>query len=395
MANTLNRIGVVNMAVPWWTAGATYTRMLVQSLATALAEDARNDIELWLLSKKKIGDEENELPAKARHFKQPTYFIGERIARNILRLPLKSELYETATCYKMSVLLPVIEIPTGTPSVPTVGWIPDFQWRHWPEFYSAASVRSRDMVFRALAESSQFVMLSSESARADYEAFAPDLAAKARVLPFPSLFAFQHPGRDIADVCLKFNLPEKFTLVANQFWQHKNHITVVHAIARLAAHGLRVPVVMTGQPSDVRDAQNKTLSRLLQAIASTGLAAQIVVLGHVDYSDLVALMRAAAIVIQPSQSEGWSTVVQDAKALGRPLICSDIAVHREQAPAALGFFEWNREDQLARVIAQHWRDLQPGPDATAERMALEIEKRFAAEHGHRLLALCREAVELR
>ena len=35
----LARIGIVNMSVEWWTAGASYTRMLVQSLAAAVAKE--------------------------------------------------------------------------------------------------------------------------------------------------------------------------------------------------------------------------------------------------------------------------------------------------------------------------------------------------------------------
>ena len=80
---------------------------------------------------------------------------------------------------------------------------------------------------------------------------------------------------------------------------------------------------------------------MLQAIATADLAGQIIFLGQIPYADLVNLMRAAAVVIQPSLFEGWCTIVQDAKAIGRPLICSDLSVHREQAPDAIGFFPTN------------------------------------------------------
>src|SRR5581483_5540065 len=367
----LARIGVVNMSVDWWTAGASYTRMLVQSLAAAIGGDRP---ELLLLSKKK-SDSENDLPAKVRHFKPVAYFPGEKFARAIFGRGEKSELYETAARYKASVFLPVLEIPMPRPPIPSIGWIPDFQHRHWPEFYSKASLASRDRAFRLLAERSKLVMLSSESAREDFLAFEPEHAAKARVAPFPSLFAFNPPpDTNVNGVLTRFHLPEKFVLVANQFWQHKNHAVIVDAIAQLNAQGLHVPAVMTGQPSVFRDAQNKTLSRLLQSIAAHDLARQIIILGQVDYADLIALMRAAAVIIQPSRSEGWSTVVQDAKALGRPLICSGIAVHREQSPDALGFFEWNRADQLAALIGGHWPQIEPGPNPAREDVALANEK---------------------
>jgi len=389
----LSRIGVVNMSVDWWTAGASYTRMLVESLAAAKEGQAGRQLEILLLSRKKSGVKEEPLPATVRHFKSPHYAPGERIMRAVRGLGEKSELYETALRYKASVLLPVLQIDLQRAPVPTIGWIPDFQHRHWPEYYSKSSLASRDRAYRELAKRSRLILLSSESARNDLAGFLPEHMAKARVLPFPSLFAFQAPeASDPGGTVAKYHLPEKFALVANQFWQHKNHRVVVEAVALLKRRGAQLPVVMTGQPSDFRDPQNRTVSELLQRIAEAGLAGQVTVLGQVAYAELIALMRAAAVMVQPSQSEGWSTVVQDGKALGRPLICSGIATHREQAPGALGFFEWNRADDLADLLERHWERLTPGPDPTREAECLAREHEFARQHGRKLLQICEEAV---
>jgi glycosyltransferase involved in cell wall biosynthesis len=389
----LSRIGVVNMAVDWWTAGGSFTRMLVESLALAHETRSAGDVEVMLLSRKKSGVKEEPLPATVRHFKKPEYVFGEKWLRSIRGLGEKSELYETALRCKASVLLPVLQIDLPRPPVPTIGWIPDFQHRHWPEFYSKASLASRDRAFRELAERSRLILLSSESARNDLAGFLPEHTAKARVLPFPSLFAFHPPAAvDPHGTVAKYHLPQKFALVANQFWQHKNHRVVVEAVALLKARGLRLPVVMTGQPSDFRDPQNRTVSELLQRIAEAGLGPEITVLGQVAYGELIDLMRAAAVMVQPSQSEGWSTVVQDGKALGRPLICSAIATHREQAPDALGFFEWNRPEELADLLERDWERLTPGPDMAREADCLAREREIARQHGRKLLQICAEAV---
>jgi glycosyltransferase involved in cell wall biosynthesis len=148
---------------------------------------------------------------------------------------------------------------------------------------------------------------------------------------------------------------------------------------------------MIGLPADSRDPQNEPLSRVLQAIASAGLAKDITVLGMLSDTEAVDLMRAATLVIQPSRFEGWSTVVQESNALGRPLICSDIAIHREQAPGALGFFPCDRPELLAELLAAHWLDLEPGPNPSAEASALRTEREFARRHGQALLRLCQEA----
>jgi glycosyltransferase involved in cell wall biosynthesis len=135
---------------------------------------------------------------------------------------------------------------------------------------------------------------------------------------------------------------------------------------------------------------NRATSRLLQAIASAGLQETVSVLGEVSYADLINLMRIAAVVIQPSRFEGWSTIVQDAKALGRPILCSDLPVHREQAPEALAFFSCDDVSLLANLLASRWDRLQPGPQVTLEELSLMREREFARQHGEKLLGLCQE-----
>jgi len=211
------------------------------------------------------------------------------------------------------------------------------------------------------------------------------------VLSFPSLLAFESLPADPKRTRKKFRLPEKFALVANQFWAHKNHQVIVNAAARCRDRGIDIPIVMTGLPSDPRDPANANLSSLLQAIAAAGLGDRIIILGQVPYTDLINLMSLAALVIQPSRFEGWSTIVQDAKALGRPVICSDIPVHREQAPGALGFFPWDQPDCLAELIASCWAGLAPGPDTKLRDRMLVREKEFARHQATTLLNLCTEA----
>ena len=100
----------------------------------------------------------------------------------------------------------------------------------------------------------------------------------------------------------------------NQFWAHKNHEIVPDALARAPG----IPVVMVGRPADYRDRRNPSMSRLLQRIATAGVSDRVFLLGEVPFADLVSLLRVAAVVLQPSRFEGWSTTVEDAKAYTRP-----------------------------------------------------------------------------
>jgi glycosyltransferase involved in cell wall biosynthesis len=394
MEPALKRIGIVELNGQSWTGGLHFMRLLKHVLRDACRVA---DTELVILTDHATGG------AGRRNLEDADRIVtvtprrrvrGEKFLRSVLHLSDKCELLETARKNNVEVLLPLLSIPENAAKLKTVGWIPDFQHVHLPDYFSEADRRARDLRFRLLAERASLVMLTSQDALEDFVAFAPDHAHKARVISFPAFLSTKSMADDPHVTVKNFNLPEKFALVANQFWRHKNHQMVIEAVAQLRQKNIRVPVVMTGLPADYRDPNNQIFSQILQAIARAGLGEQVVLLGLVSDEELLALMRAAAVIIQPSRFEGWSTIVQNTKALGRPLICSDIAAHREQAPSSLGFFPCDRADALAEILATYWPRIKPGPDPEAERQGLAAEHEAVNQYGHSVLKLCLEAFNL-
>jgi glycosyltransferase involved in cell wall biosynthesis len=63
----------------------------------------------------------------------------------------------------------------------------------------------------------------------------------------------------------------------------------------------------------------------------------------------------AVALIQPSVNEGWSTAVEEAKALGKTLVLSDIPVHLEQCPGNPYFFSSMNAEDLADKIGEVWK----------------------------------------
>ncbi len=98
-------------------------------------------------------------------------------------------------------------------------------------------------------------------------------------------------------------------------------------------------------------------------------------LGFLPRADQLALMAGAVAVVQPSLCEGWSTVVEDAKALGRHVIASDIAVHREQLATGADFFAPDDAEALAGLL-NRYAAADPAPVTADYRLA---ERRFADE----------------
>jgi glycosyltransferase involved in cell wall biosynthesis len=373
-------IGVADLAMNRWTAGGIVSRTMALSLQAAGAEV------VFLTARP-----ENS-PADVRPSKLPklTYLPGEWTLRKLSGRDKGSSMANGARSAGIDVLLPDVEA-LGSSSLHTVGWIPDFQHLHLSELYSGDQRKLLDRAHHKLARKSSRMLFSSEDCRRDFVQHFPAFSEKARVASFPSILAFEPPSGSPAHIFEKYHLPERFLLVINQFWRHKNHRIVPEALAILRARGLQVPVVMAGLPADYRDRNNDALSETLQAAVRGHVWPQCFILGKVPREDLIALLRTAAAIIQPSRFEGWNTTVQDAKAIGCPVIVSDLAVHREQCPKALGYFAPDNAEALADVIAANWSNLSTRPNAgESEALAAELEN--ARVYGRKLEEICTEIV---
>ncbi len=253
--------------------------------------------------------------------------------------------------------------------VATLPWIPDFQELHYPEFFSAAERGARRRSAAQCCATATAVLLSSEAARADLASINPDCAGRARVLPFVASVPGLSELPSVAELESRHGFSGPYFHLPNQFWAHKNHGIVVEALRLLRARGQPVQVLATGNPRDHR--QPGHYEALLQSAAAAGAGSDFRSLGLVSYLDLMGLMAGARAVLNPSLFEGWSTTVEEAKSLGKPVILSDLPVHREQNPPAGVFFDPRDPVTLAAHLAAAWAC--PAGPADAERMALAAQ----------------------
>lgn len=236
-------------------------------------------------------------------------------------------------------------VATGDKSLKSIGWIPDFQHVHLPQFFPADELVRRTKDYRKLTAASDLLIVSSESARADLEGFAPRQSAKARVLRFCAVPPTLEPGI-FAGLAATYDLGSQYFYIPNQTWAHKNHLTAVRALAALHPDYPDLKVVCSGGLVDYRNPGH--LDALRAEIARHGLEQRFILLGAIPYGHIAPLMLHSVAVINPSLFEGWSTTVEEAKSLGIPLVLSNIAVHREQCDRGQAtFFEPLDADDLA------------------------------------------------
>lgn len=232
--------------------------------------------------------------------------------------------------------------------IPFMGWIPDFQHVHLPQFFTQKDLSNRNTSFIRMIKKANAVLLSSQDALDDLNIFCPSNKTPTYVLRFvPNL------SRD-ANFPKKTELVERYALnqpwfhVPNQFWAHKNHVIIIEALQLLKKQGVDVLVVASGSTKDYRNPEY--FNTLLNKIQQFDLVKNFLPVGLIPYEDVVGLMRYSVATINPSLFEGWSTTVEESKAMGKKIILSDIGVHREQNPQRGLYFNPHNAEDLANKI---------------------------------------------
>jgi glycosyltransferase involved in cell wall biosynthesis len=231
--------------------------------------------------------------------------------------------------------------------LPTLTWIPDFQHLYLKRLFSLRAFWKREIGFRIQAMSGRHILLSSEDARGDCEKHYPITQGCTSVVHFcappPKLPSIEEASR----VMRAYKLPKNFFFLPNQFWAHKNHICVIHALSSLKERGINLVIACPGKQADERNPQY--FKRIHDLIYSRGLEDNIRLLGMIPSAHITALMMTCAALINPSKFEGWSTAVEEAKVIGVPMILSELPVHKEQCNDAF-FFDADAPDELANIL---------------------------------------------
>lgn len=234
-------------------------------------------------------------------------------------------------------------------------WIPDFQEKKLPHLFPKEFLEIRQKTQRALLTNDKHVLFSSQDALKDFN----DLYPNSQTNRYVANFKVFHP--DYSDIKLQFiqrkyalkNKPYFFS--PNQFWEHKNHIVVLKAIKVLRdCYNIDCYVLFSGKEYDLRNPNY--FKGLIAYVKENNLDELVRFLGFIDRKDQLFLMKNAKAVIQPSLFEGWSTVVEDVKAMDQNIIVSNLAVHKEQLQKKGYFFNPLDVDELVEQMLMFIKD---------------------------------------
>jgi len=375
-----------------WIGGVNYLSNLVQAFYSL----PERQIELVILQDRGVPDAILEAFPKTEAIKT-SMLTGRTVSRVVgkgLERSIGRNLIFEALLHANNIQALTHTSPPGRRSpIPALTWVPDFQHVHLPQMFSAKQIAQRENGLKEIVDGSSLILVSSEDARTDLIALFPEAAARSRVLKFVSGLSYSGHIPSLPELQTRYHLSELYFHLPNQFWVHKNHTLAVEALAILAQRGIKAQVICTGHTDDFRNPGY--FQKFKANVHACDLVDQIKILGVVPYADLRALMYHSIAVINPSRFEGWSTSVEESKSLGKRILLSDIAVHREQSPDRSSYFGVDDPASLADHMEEalelfSTRDEQHFTEAAAQQLPLRVME-FGKEFHDILLELTKSA----
>ena len=344
------KVGIIYSYDENWIGGTYYYQNLIQSLN--LMPDIRKPHLVILSNSVDSFDSIKEINYPFITYKNlnNSQSFFEKLRNKIIRRVFpKRVIPQKKINFGIDVLFHPSEIQIPNPIKNHLYWIPDFQEVYLPHLFSAAYLDFRKKSQQELLSSDKHVLFSSNDACNDFEKLYPSAKSKKHVVNF-TVFHPNYMDINIAQLNDKYKLIDvPYFFSPNQFWKHKNHIVVLKAVKKIKEkHNYKIQVLFSGKESDSR---NPTyFEEIKQFVSENNLQDNIKFLGFIDRSEQLCFMKNAIALIQPSLFEGWSSVVEDAKAMNQNIIVSSLNVHQEQLGKKAYYFNPNDENELMNQI---------------------------------------------
>jgi glycosyltransferase involved in cell wall biosynthesis len=232
--------------------------------------------------------------------------------------------------------------------LPTVYNPHDLQHLHHPEFFTSSEIGLREALHRMACRAAHTVVVASEFVERDVAERYHVAPGKLQVIPWaPPPLPEAPVAVDFSTLRRKYGLSGRpFALYPAMTWEHKNHIRLLEALARLRdREGLELRFVFTGYKTDF-------WPRVERRVNELGLATRVDFLGMVTREELSALYRAARFVFIPTLFEAASAPLFEAWQHGTPVACSSVTSLPEQAAGAALLFDPFDVDGIARALAR-------------------------------------------
>ncbi len=385
-----------------WDGGIDFLHYLVNGLNAIREEqnlkmflilpyDWVSEVKLFLLSAKASLSSGKTIKFKKSHInpKMRKAFVGsgvEIVYYNYLESSLETKLKDL----KIDVLFPVVKIFSINFSIPWVGYIPDLQHKALPHFFPNDEIKSRDNRYSNLVKVGNPVIVNSGTVKEEIGRYYSENSNVYNLSFLPPEPDLKLRNYDLTKLKSRYNLPEKYFIISNQFWKHKDHLTAFKALKLVLDKNHDTQLLCTGKMHDERFPEY--IQELKDFISGNNLQEKIRLLGFISKEDQMALIDNAAALIQPTLFEGGpgGGAVYNAVTLGVPSIISDIPVNREITNSLVTFFAAGSVDDLAGKMIEMLQVERANPSQD-ELIQQGFERR--KQLGKELFAILQKAIQ--
>lgn len=250
-----------------------------------------------------------------------------------------------------------------------IKWIPDFQFLHYPMYFPNLKLTEKTREIKNIYNFSDATVVSSQCALLDLQKIMQKrFLPKAKAIPFASsiIHSFETIENTL-EIVGSYHLRKKYFYLPNEFWAHKNHATVFKAVSLLLSINKNIQVVCSGNVLDGNHGNIK--APCLNLINELKISDQVKVLGKIPFNHVIALYRCCQAVLNPSLFEGWSTSLEESRCIGKPIILSDIPIHREQNHPDCYYFQAMDAKSLSKIMQKIFHIRPSGLNLSLEKNA--------------------------
>ena len=249
---------------------------------------------------------------------------------------------------------------------------------HHPEFFSAWERQRRERVYGTHCERAEMVVAMTSWGKRDLiDHFRlPD--ERVRVVPWGSvLWEYPNPTQeDLERLRERLSLPDRFLLYPAQTWPHKNHETLLDALALIREReGVAIPLVCPGRT-------NRHFERIERRMRELDLSDTTRFPGFVSPLELRGLYELGTALVFPSRFEGWGLPICEAFSAGLPVAASSATSVPDLVGDAGLLFDPDDPGEMAASMLRLWRDA--GLRETLAARGRERGKLFSFDHTARL-----------
>jgi len=280
--------------------------------------------------------------------------------------------------------------PHEAPDIPYIATVWDLQHRltpWFPEMSANGNWDAREAAHKRFLQRASFIITGTKVGQCELNLCYQVAESRVKILPHPTP-TFTHVDIQASDILIRLKISEPYLLYPAQFWPHKNHANLIHALAILRdVHSMKIPLVLVGS-------EKGNIAYIKSMVQDLKLSEQVHFAGFVSQSELVDLYRGASMLAYTSFCGPENLPPLEAFSLGCPVLAADVPGSQEQLGNAALFFNPADPADLANKVKELFVDTDLRSRLIG-RGVLRARSWTAENFGLGILGLCDEFSAIR